>query len=96
MLDIHFGSTELTASQHSRKNKELGQTANCLYNLTNNNLCQQFSGLYKLVKIRSEFKQGQFKQIIDSMRIQGQDSPATFNSTELLSTTKQTTTNSGK
>lgn len=67
-----------------------------LYNLTNNNLCQQFSGLYKLVKIRSEFKQGQFKQIIDSMRIQGQDSPATFNSTELLSTTKQTTTNSGK
>ena len=47
-----------------------------LYTLKNNNLCQQFSGVFKLITIRSEFKKGFFKQSITASRIQGQDNPS--------------------
>lgn len=46
-----------------------------LYNLKNNELCQQFSGIFKLITIRNEFKNGVFKQVISAARIQGQDNP---------------------
>ena len=66
-----------------------------LYDLKNTQLCQQFSGLYRLNNIRSEFRAGEFKQTLDASRIQGQDSKDTPDSSEILSTTETTQTNTG-
>ncbi len=91
---MNYQNGEVHIIINFRTPSDINQTTG-LYNLTNNNLCQQFSGLYKVNKISSEFKQGQFKQTIDAYRPPGQDSPDTPNDAALFSTTQQTKTNSG-
>ena len=91
---MNYQNGEVHIVINFRTPSDINQTTG-LYNLTNNSLCQQFSGLYKLVKIRSEFKHGQFTQSIDAMRIQGQDSTDTPSSSQLFSTAQQIMTNLG-
>lgn len=67
-----------------------------LYDLKNTKLCQQFSGLYKLIRVTSDFKSGSFTQTLEANRIQGQDSKDTPADTAILTTDKQTNTNTGK
>ena len=66
-----------------------------MYNLKNSELCQQFSGLFKLTNLKSEFKHGEFKQTIQAYRIQGQDSKDNPTESSILSTTKNTVVNTG-
>jgi hypothetical protein len=66
-----------------------------LYDLTNTKLCQQFSGIFKLGLIKSEFRKGIFKQSIEAYRIQGQDNPEPANNDALLSSDKMPDINKG-
>ena len=66
-----------------------------LYNLKNSDLCHQFSGLFKLTNIKSEFKHGQFKQTLEAYRIQGQDSKEQFTEDSLFSIDKIPLLNTG-
>lgn len=91
---MNYQNGEVHILINFRTPADINQTTG-LYNLNNSDLCQQFSGLYKLVKIVSEFKHGQFKQSIDAMRIQGQDSPDEPKTSELFSTLQKTITDLG-
>jgi hypothetical protein len=67
-----------------------------LYDFSNTSLCQQFSGLFRVNNVHSEFKSGQFKQTIEASRIQGQDSKDEPNPEGLFSTEKIPLLNTGK
>jgi hypothetical protein len=66
-----------------------------LYDFSNTSLCQQFSGLFRVNNVHSEFKSGQFKQTIEASRIQGQDSKDEPNPAGLFSTEKIPLLNTG-
>lgn len=66
-----------------------------MYNLKNNNLCQQFSGLYRLTKIRSEFKAGFFKQTLSANRIRGQNNKEKAEPKNFLTTILQPVVDKG-
>ena len=66
-----------------------------LYDLKNSQLCQQFSGIFKLTNIKSEFKHGEFKQTLEAFRIQGQDSKDKFSEDSLMSVGKIPKINTG-
>lgn len=66
-----------------------------LYDLKNTQLCQQYSGIYKLTSVLSEFKGGEFRQTLTGQRANGQDSKTLATGKELLTTDQTTQTNTG-
>lgn len=66
-----------------------------LYNLKNNKLCQQFSGLYRLTNVKSEFKGGFFKQTLTANRLRGQNNKDEPKAKEVLTTISQPITDKG-
>lgn len=91
---INYLNGEAHVIINFRTPTDINQTTG-LYNLKNSELCQQFSGLFKLTNLKSEFKHGEFKQTIQAYRIQGQDSKDNPTESSILSTTKNTVVNTG-
>ena len=91
---INYLNGEAHVIINFRTPTDINQTTG-LYNLKNSELCQQFSGLFKLTNLKSEFNHGEFKQTIQAYRIQGQDSKDNPTESSILSTTKNTVVNTG-
>lgn len=65
------------------------------YDLKNTDLCQQFSGVYQLTNVRSDFKSGEFRQTLEGKRLPGQDVKTKPTEQEILTTDQATTNNTG-
>jgi uncharacterized protein YaaQ len=65
------------------------------FDFTNTKLCQQFSGIFRLSLIKSQFSKGVFKQSIEAYRTQGQDSSEPANPDSILSSDQIPDNNKG-
>ena len=91
---INYLNGEAHVIINFRTPTDINQTTG-FYNLKNSELCQQFSGLFKLTNLKSEFKHGEFKQTLEGYRVQGQDSKDTFNDSSLVSANKEPVISNG-
>lgn len=91
---INYLNGEVHTSINFRTPTDINQTTG-LYDLKNSTLCHQFSGLFKINTIKSEFRHGQFRQTLEGYRIQGQDSKEEFTEKSLLSIDKIPLLNTG-
>ncbi len=91
---VNYVNSEVDVVINFRTPTDINQTTG-LYELTNTQVIQSFSGLYRVSTIKSYFNKNQFKQILTCHRRQGQDSKATPNPKTLYTTKEEVSTNKG-
>ena len=91
---MNYQSSEVDVVINFRTPTDLSEQTG-MYELNNSELCAQFSGLYQIMSIKSEFRQGQFKQTLSGNRRQGQDNPNPPSSDSILSSDKIPDPNKG-
>ena len=94
--NINYQNSEVDILINFRTPSDINQSTG-MYDLNPaSNLVQQFSGLYKITTIESNFKNGQFSQTLTCNRRTGQDSKVAPSDSSLMSTIQQIETNVGK
>jgi hypothetical protein len=92
--DINYTNGEVDVVINFRTPTDINQSTG-LYDFKNTQLVTQFSGMYKLNTIVSNFKGGQFTQTLSGMRRPGQDFKSTTPSTGLVSAKTEVKKNTG-
>jgi hypothetical protein len=73
--DINYQAAEVNIIINFRTASDINPTSG-LYTFSSQSGAQQFSGLYKLTKVVSTFKDGKFTQVLSGYRVPGQDTKA--------------------